>query len=85
MSSEQVFFKGTKFETKIDVGQCKGKCRSRGKWQPGLRFYECDLFNAVWIVIVPRVVQPIKHYNHYECLKIRFSNNCFVCLQVLVK
>ncbi|KAL9952906.1 hypothetical protein ACROYT_G040235 [Oculina patagonica] len=28
MSNEQVFFKGTKFETRVDVGQCIGKCRS---------------------------------------------------------
>lgn len=44
MSSEQVFFKGTKFETIIDVGQCKGKCRSRGKWKRGLRLYEYAVF-----------------------------------------
>ena len=31
MSSEQVFFRGTKYETRVDVGQCIGKCRSRGK------------------------------------------------------
>ncbi|KAJ7384768.1 hypothetical protein OS493_020360 [Desmophyllum pertusum] len=30
MSSEQVFFRGTKYETRVDVGQCIGKCRSRG-------------------------------------------------------
>ncbi|XP_027042993.1 uncharacterized protein LOC113670981 [Pocillopora damicornis] len=28
--SEQVFFRGTKFETRVDVGQCVGKCLSHG-------------------------------------------------------
>ena len=49
MSSEQVFFKGTKFETIVDVGQCNGECRLHGMWQWGLEFYEYDFFNAVWI------------------------------------
>lgn len=31
MPSEQVFFRWTKFETRVDVGQCIGKCLSHGK------------------------------------------------------
>lgn len=44
ISSEQVFFKGTKFETRVDVGQCIGRCRLHGKSQCGLRFYEHEFW-----------------------------------------
>lgn len=31
MSAERVYFKGTKYETRVDVGHCTGKCRLHGK------------------------------------------------------
>ena len=31
MSAEQVYFMGTKYETRVDVGRCFGRCRLKGK------------------------------------------------------
>ena len=30
-SAEQVHFRGTKYEARVDVGQCVGKCRVHGE------------------------------------------------------